>query len=307
MGEEERRNAARTLAEEAQRAFDARNYVRAEQVFRDAEKLFAAPTITLQLARSQAAQGKLVAASENCNKVIRDWGSNAAAPPAFKAAVEAARSEYDKLQPRIGAVLLTVEGGAAPSVTVDEKVVLPAMLGIKRQSDPGPHVARATAQGYKTAEASFTLQEGETKEIKLVLVKDPSFVALPPPPRTTPAARETREPPAVADTKKGSSRTLALAAFGVGGAGLVVGGVTGVIAMGKASDLNGRCPGGACPSSEDAAVSSYKTMGTISTVGFVVGGVGVAAGAVLLLTSPKSTAHVSPYVGFGTLGATGTF
>jgi hypothetical protein len=56
-------------------------------------------------------------------------------------------------------------------------------------------------------------------------------------------------------------------------------------------------------------------MGTISTVGFIVGGVGVAAGVVLLLTegsSSKATAtvgsvHVTPDLGAGFIGAHGSF
>ena len=69
--------------------------------------------------------------------------------------------------------------------------------------------------------------------------------------------------------------------------------------------------------SKQSDVDSYHLLGTLSTVGFVVGGVGAAAGVVLLLVQPKhesvpqaaSTAglQVTPVVGLGTVGAVGRF
>ena len=57
-------------------------------------------------------------------------------------------------------------------------------------------------------------------------------------------------------------------------------------------------------------VDSYNTMGTISTIGFVAGGVLAATGVVLVVTAPKSkatVARVSPVVSPGFLGAEGSF
>ena len=135
-----------------------------------------------------------------------------------------------------------------------------------------------------------------------------------------------------ADTKGSSNKTLAIVALGVGGVGLVVGGITGVMAMGKASDLDGKCPDGKCTDPAlQSDIDSYKTLGTISTVGFIVGVVGVGAGVVLWLTAPKENTaakggsryatvpvkttrasrdegvKVTPVIGLGSLGLSGTF
>src|SRR5262249_24059762 len=113
-----------------------------------------------------------------------------------------------------------------------------------------------------------------------------------------------------AGTHGGSSnKTFALIAYGVGGAGLVFGAVTGLIAMGKHNDLSNNCKNGTCGTDQQSNVDGYHTMGTLPTVGFIIAGVGSAAGTVLLRTAPKesTTAFVSPYVGPGTVGATGRF
>ena len=87
------------------------------------------------------------------------------------------------------------------------------------------------------------------------------------------------------------NKTLAFVAFGVGGAGLVVGGITGLLALGKSGDLKDKCGAdkNACPADSQSDIDSYKSMGTISTIGFIVAGVGGATGLVLLLTAPSGS------------------
>jgi hypothetical protein len=57
-------------------------------------------------------------------------------------------------------------------------------------------------------------------------------------------------------------------------------------------------------------------MGLLSTVGFIVGGVGAATGVVLLIAQPKGDSatppaaaglHITPAIGLGSIGAVGTF
>jgi hypothetical protein len=78
--------------------------------------------------------------------------------------------------------------------------------------------------------------------------------------------------------------------LGVGAVALGVGVVTGVMAMSKNKSSTDQCPNDGACASKDAvdANSSAKTLGTISTIGFIAGGVGLAAGAILLATAPSS-------------------
>lgn len=309
---------ARQLGMQAQQAYDAGNYAESEKLWSAATRLYAAaPTLTLGLARAQAKAGHVVGAQESYNKIIREWDGKATGSAAFKDALEAAKTEIAAVSARIAYVVINVEGAPSPQVTIDGQPVNSAALGLKRPVDPGQHVVKATADGYKPAEQQFTVPEAGNAEARLKLEKAEGAVAATPVAPTEPA----KEQPAVQAKTGGSNKTLAIVAFGVGGAGILVGAITGLVAVGKHGDLADSCPDGKCTSDKQSDIDSYKTMGTISTIGFIVGGVGVAAGAVLWFTAPKETAarasrfatietkHVTmtPYVGVGSAGMTGRF
>lgn len=326
---------ARQLGGQAQAAFDAGNFAESEKLWAAARNLYpVAPTLSLGLARTQAKLGKFVQAQENYNRIIREWGNNASPPPAFAAAVEAAKAEVGAVSAKTANVVINVEGATNPTVTIDGSPVPAAALGLRRPVDPGEHKVHAEAPGYKPADATFSVTEGGNAEAKLKLEKDPNAAVVPPAGGGTPAGNQNPGDPnggsMTADTKGGSNKTLAIVALGVGGVGLVVGGITGAMAMGKASDLDGKCPDGKCDATRNpdvqSDIDSYKTLGLISTIGFVVGVVGVGAGVVLWVTSPKETAatkgsryatvpvqtkregvKVTPVIGLGSLGLSGTF
>ena len=274
---------ARQLGQQAQAAFEAGNFAESEKLWTAAVKLYAlAPTLTLGLARTQAKLGHVVAAQENYNKIIREWGNNPNPPPAFKDALEAAKAEVGAVSTKVASVTLTVEGPTNPVVTIDGATVPAAALGLKRPVDPGAHKVSATAEGYSAASTDFTVAEGGAATATLKMEKLPAGAE-----GAGAAGGGSTDPGA----DKKSNTTLALVAFGVGGAGLVVGSITGLLALGKSGDLKDACGPNknTCPAASQSDIDSYKTMGTISTVGFIVAGVGGAAGLILLLTSPKTS------------------
>jgi hypothetical protein len=296
---------ARELGGQAQAAFDGGNYAESERLWIAAQNLYPAPTLTLGLARTEAKLGKLVAATEAYNKIIREQGDRTGLSPAFKDALESAKKEVGPVSSRVANVIITIDGPSSPTVTLDGQPVSAAALGLKRPVDPGQHALHAEAPGYLPADTTFQVADAGLAETKLKLEKAPDAapVAGATPPPTTSGGGDRGH--ADADTKHGgSTKTLAIVAFGVGGAGLILGGITGFLALGKHSDLSDKCPGGTCPSTAKDDVDSYHTMGTLSTVGFIVAGVGVAAGAILWFTAPKEGAtakgtQVRPYLGLG--------
>jgi hypothetical protein len=310
------RATARQLGQDGETALATKDWKRAEEDFRRADALFHAPTLTLGLARAQAAQGRFVEAWENYHRVILE---NVSSSSGFAKALAEAQSEIGAIEGRRSRVTVSVTGADAPKVTVDDVPIRVEALGIERFINPGPHVFKATADGYLPALQSLTIGEGSAQTVALALQKDTGVSAVPlvvPLPGAGPATG----PYSTVSVETGSSsgpvtpnRTIGFVALGVGGAALIEGIITGVVAIGKHSDLAKNCPNGSCPSSENSDLSSYHTMGTLSTVGFIVGGVGLAAGTILVLTAPKSKTSpatglfVTPYVGLGMAGATGTF
>ena len=199
-----------------------------------------------------------------------------------------------------------------PQVVLDEHPINSASLGVRRAIDPGQHVLRATAEGYKPGELRFTVLEGASADEPLMLDKDlmATPVAAAPGPATAPTTVATS--PDLAPAQVSPARKLApWIAFGVGGAGLVVGGITGLLAMSKHSTLSGECKPNCETATSQSDLSSYHTIGAVSTVGFIVAGLGGAAGAILLITQPKAApttgVRVVPVVGLGSVGATGSF
>src|SRR5262249_44575330 len=141
--------------------------------------------------------------------------------------------------------------------------------------------------------------------------------------QTIPALRSSREPATPgqappqpdantqADSSSGSAqRTAGFVIAGVGAAGLVAWGITGAISMAKLSDVKNADPG--CPDHCRATTDqgAYPGLRTASMVAFYAGLGGVALGTVLLLSAPrasKTTARITPVIGFGSASLQGRF
>lgn len=321
------RATARALGQEGQQAMEVKDYRTAEDRFRRADKLVHAPTLMLGLARALAGVGKYVEAQETYNRMIRE-GLPPGAPEVFKRAIEEARREVEGVAPKVSGVTITVRtaiGGDLPDakVVLDEHPINSASLGVRRSIDPGSHVLRVSADGFRPAEVTFSVVEGSAVDQPITLEKDTGAAVAPPGAVSSGAPGQAGGPGAAtvggsgglaAETPSASKHSpLPWVAFGIGGAGLILGGVTGLLAVGDHSTLASKCTNGSCPPSQDGNLSSYHTMGMLSTVGFIVAGVGAAAGVVLLVAQPKSGGtstglfRIAPAIGLGSVGAVGTF
>jgi hypothetical protein len=321
---------ARDLAIEGYQALESKDYTAALDRFTRADALYHAPSVILGLARAQVGLGKLVAAQELYSRAAHET-----LPPnastGSKKAVQEAQTELDALVLRIPSVVINVKGSDAPRVTLDGIEVRAAALGVKRPVDPGKHVITASATGFVTSEVTVNLAEGKSESVTLELkprqTEPPPVVAVAPaaklptltpeltPMAPVPTTPVLSEPQPDQVTAKGLTRkTLGFVALGVGGAGLIIGGITGGLALGKHGDITKSCGEGHCPKGTEATwqpeIDSYNTMGAISTIGFITGGALAATGVVLTLTAPKGSptrAAVTPLVGPGFIGAKGSF
>jgi len=311
--DEATRTAARALGTAGVEAYQANDFATATDKLEKAYALLHAPSLGLWSGRALVKVGKWVEAAE------RFLEATSLQVPAGDYAVQKraqadAAAELAALRPRIPILLVEVEGAALAdcSVSVDGVPVPSSLVGSGRLVNPGTHQVDAR-HGDEQAHAELTLADGERKAAALKFVAAaaapapaPTVVpALVPPAQPAPAPVQSHadEPPS-----SSAQRTWGWVAIGAGGVGLVVGSVTGLIAVGKKSDIDGNpnCRGDHCAPSAQSTVDTYNTCRTLATVGFYAGGAFAALGVVLLVTAPNQVS-AQAYVGPGSAGLRGTF
>ena len=310
--------------------YDGGDFKGALEQFEQAWRLYPAPTLGLYSARALAKVGRLTAASARYLQVMR-MALPADASAQFKQATADAESERAALVERIPRLRVEVAGAnGTATVSIDGAVIAAQDLSTGIPLNPGAHDVRGQ-QGTSAVTMQVALQDGETKTVTLDFTQGavPVPAPTPAPPPTSPASGNppaalpigpsAPSPDAGPTTGRGSgASTFGWVLIGVGGVGIGVGAVTGLIANGKKGDLEGACHPDIehCPESSRTDVDQYNTLRTSSTVGFVVGGVGLAGGALLLLTAREKasspggggrSARVTPWVGPGSAGVWGRF
>lgn len=313
---------ARALATEGAEKFAAEDFRTALDRFSKANQIVPAPTIAIYVARCHVKLGQLVEAQVVYQKILAEPVAPKS-PAQVKQAVKDAQNELDALLSRIPQIQFSIQG-PNPS---DTKVQID---GVDRSGDagawvpmnPGVHKLRAEAADCDPVELEFELRVSERRPIPVQLAKRvpapvpvlpppvpvPTYVAPPPP---TPAPAPPPPPPSTGS----STMTAGYVTLGVGAAGLVAGGVLGLLTLQKKGDFTNSCAGKSCPPEAESDYNRSKSYATFSTVGFVVGGVLVATGVTLVAISPRSKkremALVSPEaqlrVGWNSVALQGTF
>ncbi len=307
----EDRTTARELALEGHNALLSKDYELAVDRFTRADHLVHAPTLLVDLGRAYIGLGRLVQAHETFQQVLRE-GVAADAPAPWHKALQVARDEDAALKPRLAWVTIRVQGSDAPQVRLDGEELPPASLGVRRAVDPGHRRVVAGAEGFVETTGELELGEGQASELLLVLKRDPTYR----PPRKKEPNRP--RPVIVVEAEPPRLRTPAYVAYGVGAAGLILGGVSSVLMFNVRSELekdpaclpDRQCRG--APPSTSSNVSSYHTFGTLAAVGWAVGVAGAGLGTYFLLSRPTNgralrttaiTAQLSP----GYAGLSGSF
>jgi hypothetical protein len=277
--------------------------------FAAADSLMGVPTTGYEMAAAQADLGKWVEARETLRRVLA-LPQSPDDPPPFSEARAKARALDQRLQSRIGALHFVVSGVGASetlSLSVDGESVPVAALGMPFRVNPGKHAVSARAGG-REAKVEVDALESRTVKVELQLAEGqarpaPAAVALEeqqPPPHAPAEPAPPAEEPAV---KSGSGAPpLAWVAGSVGVAGLVVGGVAGLVAISHKNAAAEDCVNGECPRSTWNDLDSANSMATLSTVGFIVGAVGIAVGASALILHEeprprRSAVRIVPDVG----------
>jgi hypothetical protein len=300
------RAAARKLAEDGVAALQSGDSIKAVQKLEKAHQMLGVPSVALWSARALVKRGSLVEAAERLRQVTRLPTSGDATVQ--EQAKRDAEKELAELTPRIPNLVITVAGAPSDvSVTLDGAALPPALLGEDRPVNPGRHqlIARRAAE---QASLEVSVAEGERKPVELRLGASTAA-----PVEAAPAASPSSDTdrPAAGSGRK----TITYVALSGGAIGLAVGAVSGGLALSKNSKLNDNaaCQGDVCTHAAEDDVNSLHTLRTVSTVGFIVGGVLAASGLVLWLTDSSSSQnanqgrHLGVGVGPGFVQLRGSF
>lgn len=271
--------------------------------------LAAPPTKEACVAANEAAQdlrqaGKLREAREKLLLCVSD-----ACPRPVREDCVQRLDEVDTAMPTLVFEVKDANGNdvAAAHVTMDGKPLVDRVTGAAVPIDPGQHRFTFEASGgVAHAEQTVVIREGDhERHVRVVLAA--AATAVTPPPRSTPPAG-TPEPVAEAPATGGTQRTIGLAVGAAGVVGLVVGSVFGLVSKSTYDHaLRSECGGNPDACSTQGAQDGQTAHGQamVSTVGFIAGGVLLAAGAVLYFTAPSGRAiGVAPAVGWNAAGLT---
>ena len=167
---------ARTLLSDGRAKMEAKDYEGALKSFQAAHAIMGVPTTGLDLARAQAALGKLVEARETALAVTKT-PVLPAEPSVFTRARASATELMTEIAPRIPSLVVIVRGAPAdsvPVVTVDDVVIPVAALGLPRKLNPGKHGVEVKLPGYIAARREIDLREMQVLTATIELVIDPN-------------------------------------------------------------------------------------------------------------------------------------
>ncbi len=303
--------AAQALFEEGRRLMNAGKYSDACPKLAESQRLDPGAGTLLNLAACYEKNGQTASAwatykeaiseSEKSNR--KEWAARA-------------RQRAGALESSLSKMIIAVPAPArAVGLTVkrDGADVGPSEWGVPIPVDPGNHSIEATAPGRKPW--TTTQQIGRTAETATVTV--PMLEAAPQA-QTPPASEPHKQPdpapvvvtPPSDEPARGSTqRTIGFVVGGVGVAGLAVGAIFGLQAMGAKSDAKngGNCSPdfSSCNQSGIDAVDDAKGLATISTIGFAAGAALTIGGVALILTAPKSSSKMgaAPALRVGGVGS----
>jgi hypothetical protein len=201
--------------------------------------------------------------------------------------------------------IIVPEAARAPGLEVrlDGEAIGAGVWGTAVPVDPGPHKIEASAPGRVAWNGKVEIGAvSDAKTVSVpVLVEAPKapVAAAPPPPAT--ASPPPSPPPA--PPREAPSRVPAYVALGVGGAGVAIGSITGLMSLSKVSDLKSNCPSKV--GCDGSTIDSGKTLGTVSTIAFVLGAAGLGYGTYAILTTRSESVSVG--VGPGSVAVKGAF
>lgn len=281
--------------------FNTKKFALALEQFKLSYAAVPSPNSHLYIARCIGKLGDAHAAYAEFDKVIAEATERGKTEDKYLRTRDGAREERDELLSKVALVTINVVHPGPTTVVRIGDTEVPREQWDKPFAIPPGSVEAKISAGDRVIDSKLaTINAGQSQTLVLDAAAAPVVA-------TGPGADQ----PA---TKGGKSslRPAGIALGAVGVAGFVMFAVAGSMSKSTYSTLEKDCGGGPCPASRADDISAGKTQQTLANVGLVVGAVGVAAGATLLVLSlGKSKSAPAPttglVVGPGYLGVNGRF
>ena len=311
------KEAIRLLANDAEADFVAGRYTAALDKFQRAYETAKVPALAVCLAKTHAKLGHLVIAYEMYHEATNLQKNSSWVETIQQKAQQDAREQLTVLQARIAHLTIRVNGADPKDVAVQiDSVPVPAnLIGVERLVDPGQRQIVVRLGELELMNEQVTLDAGEHKDVRIKLAQPaptkPSPADSAPKPGFTAVGADANAA-SIHDTgatRSSVQQNWGWLSVGVGATGLVLGATTGIYVLAKHSQLSSSCPSGHCPPDKWAESGGLDTWRHVSTVGFIAGAIGTAAGVTLLLTNPKqaSKPSVGLWLAPATAGVRGAF
>ncbi|HZO15942.1 MAG TPA: hypothetical protein VFB62_21865 [Polyangiaceae bacterium] len=303
---DDQREKARVTFAEARKAFDDRRFLEALKSFRASFEVVASPNTHLMIAHTLRELGRDADAYTAFEAVAEQAEAAIAKDEKYRKTAQIAREELDKLRGSVGLLTVEVRGaGDDATLRIENKVVERDRWGKPIAVTPGK-VAVLLSSGGKNQVREVNVTAGGAESLAIEPPSD-GGTATPDPGDDDDRPDRTTEP-------EGPNLPLiiGIAAGGVGVVGFALAGVFGGLALGKHNDLEAACGDAPCPPGHQDEIDSGRTFQTVSNVMIVVGAVGVAAGAGLIIYSfvaddSASAEEARLTVGPGWIGVRGSF
>lgn len=257
--------AAEALFQKGREAMAVEDYDAACQFFLESLSLDQAVGTVMNLATCEEKRGHLTASWERWHQALRLLDPS-------DDRVLFAEDQLTWISARLAHLTIRLTGANPKDITIrrDGVIVGAGSLDQELPVDPGTHAVTVEGPRYELKRYTVTLESGGTA----VLVVSPGPIK----PLDAPKTERNKMPQLVG----------ALAAFGVGAAGLTTAIVTGALLPGKDRKVERNCPNQMCNEVGIATISQAQTLLALNTAGWIGAGLGIAGGTVLILTLPKS-------------------
>lgn len=304
--------AARALFDEGRTLMDEKKFPQACAKFEASQKIGPKASTALNLG----------VCYDKIQKFATAWSTFGTAATLAKREGHAEREKYAReqmaaMEEKLAKLTIHVGNSVAGlQVMLDDKPVIEAMYGTALPIDPGPHKLSATAPGKKPWSKEIVVPAEKASLTETIPMLEDSEAVTPTPiptPTPTPAQETTPQPPVQPPPPPARSGTspLVYIGFSLGGAGVVIGTITGIVAIANTSSIKDNCSDDdLCPSTERENIDDAELVANVSNVAFAAGAVGVVVGVIGLFVGGDDRpeqASIEPIVGPGYLGVSGRF